>query len=90
MVSSPFLRCLQTAQHICDALKLPGMSTCNGMVDVLTPNFGIYQQPVVPAEDIAELGIKVLVHHQDPLPTYPERFKDAMERYLFVQRLHKQ
>ncbi len=83
VVSSPFLRCLQTAQHICDGLELPGMTTCNGIVDVLAPSFRIYQQPVVPAEGIADLGIKVLFYHQEPLPTFPERFKEAMKRYLF-------
>ncbi|XP_064399217.1 uncharacterized protein LOC135345705 isoform X1 [Halichondria panicea] len=81
VISSPFLRCLQTAQHICDGLQLPGIMTCNGIVDVLTPSFGILQQPVVPADNIAELGIKVLTFHQEPIPTFPEYFRDGMKRY---------
>ncbi len=80
VISSPFLRCLQTAQHICDALQLSGMSTCNGIVDVLSPSFGINQQPEVPADNIAELGIKILTFHQEPIPTFPEYFRDGIKR----------
>ena len=80
MVSSPFIRCLQTAQPICDALGLPGVITCNGIVDVFSHHFGIHEQPVVPADDIADHGIRVVSSHNEPLPTFPEHFKDGMNR----------
>ena len=81
MISSPFLRCLQTAQPVCDALDLPGVTTCNGIVDVINSHCGIHEQPEVPYEyDVAESGIKVLSYDQSPLPMYPERTKTGLKR----------
>ncbi len=81
IISSPFLRCLQTAQQISDALELPGVSTCNGIVDVLSSHCGIHEQPQVPHQaDVDRIGVKVLSYDQDPLPKYPEKTKVGLRR----------
>ena len=81
IISSPFLRCLQTAQQISDALELPGVSTCNGIVDVLSSHCGIHEQPQVPHQaDIDRIGVKVLSYDRDPLPKYPEKTKSGIKR----------
>ena len=84
VISSPFLRCMQTAQQICHALQLPGIHTCNGIVDVLNGHCGIHEQPEVPASDVAKYGINVLVYHNEPLPKYPERTRDGLKRLAMV------
>lgn len=80
MVSSPFLRCLQTGEVICEALHLPGIETCNRIVDVFNSSAMIHQQPVVPASDIASYGIKVLCCDDTPLPRYPEDTVSGLKR----------
>ena len=80
IVSSPFLRCLQTAQQISDVLSLPGLHTCNSIVDVLSDHCGIHEQPVVPASSVAELGINISNMDTSELPRYPERARDGVKR----------
>ncbi len=81
VISSPFLRCLQTAQQVCDALELPGMSTCNGVVDIISVHCGIHEQPLVPhLPDVEREGIKLLSVDQNPLPKYPEKTKSGLKR----------
>ena len=80
IITSPFLRCLQTAQHICDTLGLPGVHTCNTIVEILNHPFGINEQPVVPADDITELGIKVLELDMTDLPRFPEETEEGLKR----------
>ena len=89
VVSSPFLRCLQTAQQICSSLQLPGLTTCNGIVDVLSSHCGIHEQPLVPADNIADYGIKVLTWHHEPIPKYPERTRDGLKRYRTSQDIYQ-
>ena len=72
VVSSPFLRCLQTGQAICDALKLPGIVTSNEVMDVLNSTSLIHWQPEVPAADITSHGIVVVSMDSRPVPHYPE------------------
>ena len=43
---------------------------------------GIYQQPAVPASDIAQYGIKILKHDENALPKYPEKTRVALQRYV--------
>ena len=87
IITSPFLRCLQTAQLISEVLRLPGLHTCNGIVDILNGSCGIREQPVVPASNIAELGINVASTDGSKLPKHPERTFDAIKRYVVSSSL---
>ena len=80
IVSSPFLRCLQTAQQISDVLSLPRLHTCNSIVDVLSNHCGIHEQPAVPASNVAELGINISSRDTSELPRYPEKTRDGVKR----------
>ena len=75
---------MQTAQEICNTLRLPGIHTCNGIVDVLNGHCGIHEQPVVPTSEVAKYGINVLVYHHEPLPKYPERTRDGLKRCVMT------
>ena len=79
-MSSPFLRTLQTAQKICDVLKLDGIHTSNLIVDVLNGHCHIHEQPVVPPSDTAERGIKILSLDDRPIPKFPERTAEGRQR----------
>ena len=86
VVSSPFLRCLQTAHQICDVLQLPGIHTCNRIVDVISGRCGIYQNPEVPAMvDVVREGIKIAAMDETPLPPYPEKLHHGLKRYTIVK-----
>ena len=80
VVSSPFLRCLQTGQIVCDALQLPGLVTSNDVMDVLNSSAFIHWQPEVPADDIASHGIKVSSLDTKPVPRYPEKTEPGLQR----------
>jgi len=73
---------LQTAQQLSNALSLPGVDTCNGIVDVLNGHCGIHQQPEVPASDVAQYGIKIMNQDESELPKYPERTREGLQRFL--------
>jgi broad specificity phosphatase PhoE len=81
VVASPFLRCLQTGQIVCDVLKLPGLSTSNEVMDVLNSSAFIHWQPEVPADDIESHGIKVQSFDSKPVPRYPEDTGAGLKRY---------
>lgn len=80
VVSSPFLRCLQTGQIVCDTLQLPGMVTSNEVMDVLNSSAFIHWQPEVPADNIASYGIKVVSMDTTPVPRYPEETRAGLKR----------
>ena len=80
VITSPFLRCLQTAQQICKVLSLPGLHTCNRIVDVLSSHCGIYEQPVVPNPGIAAQGVQIVELDTSKLPKYPERTREGIRR----------
>ena len=73
---------MQTAQQLSNALSLPGVDTCNGIVDVLNGHCGIHQQPEVPASDVAQYGIKIMNQDESELPKYPERTREGLQRYI--------
>ena len=79
-MSSPFLRCLQTAQRISEVLNVPGLHTCNSIVDPFSSQCGVEEQPVLPAPDVADLGINVAVRDTSALPKFPERTRDGVKR----------
>ena len=81
MISSPFLRCLQTAQEACTALGLPGVTTDNRICEVLASSFGVHCAPVVPGPDIdSKYKVNIIQKHEEPLPGYPEDVDDALKR----------
>ena len=87
IVTSPFLRCLQTAQQISEVLSLPGLHTCNAIVDIINDHCGIHQQPVVPVSDTASLGINIASVDSSKLPTYPEKTREGVKRCVVDTRV---
>ena len=80
IISSPFLRCLQTAQEMSQVLNLPGLHTCNSIVDIVSDCCGMHQQPLVPASNVEELGINIASRDTTELPKYPENEDNAIKR----------
>ena len=58
-------------------------------MDVLSGHCGIHEQPVVPVEGMAQLGINVLEFDATELPKYPEKTKEGRSRLglRFVNKL---
>ena len=79
VTSSPFLRCLQTAQEACQALELPGITITNSMCEVLSSDFGVHEKPSLPTPDLPQ-NIHILHSDKEPLPSYPEENRSATER----------
>ena len=82
-MSSPFLRCLQTAQIISEVLNVPGLHTCNSIVEPFDSHCGIKEQhvqPVLPTPDVADLGINIAVRDTTALPKFPEKTEDGVKR----------
>ena len=88
IVSSPFLRCLQTAREICTVLHLDGIHICNGIVEELCGECGIHQQPEIPAKDVSQQGINIVELDMSPLPKYPEKTKQGLQRLLLKSLVH--
>ena len=78
--SSPFLRCLQTAQQVCNALGLPGMHTCNGLSEIICAECGMRGVPEVPAHDVGQSGVSILTVDEAPVVQFPETVKEAIAR----------
>ena len=66
----------------CKALDLPGIIIDNGMCEVLAPGFKVNHSPDVPVSNLAAEGIEIIQHDKGPMPPYPERFNQAMKRYI--------
>ena len=80
MYSSPFLRCLQTADLACQALGLEGLHTHNNLCEFLDPGNRVTVTPAVPAtEDITQL--KILSFDSTPIPDFPEKLDSVIVRY---------
>ena len=83
MISSPFLRCLQTAQQACNALELPGVHTFNGLCEIVAPGCNMRGPPEVPAmADVEACGITLTSVDSSPFAEYPEKVADAIARYM--------
>lgn len=78
--SSPFLRCLQTADVACKALGIPGFHTHNNLCEFLHPGNRIHAAPAVPATDDIT-NINILTFDLSPLPDYPETVQSVNVRY---------
>ena len=89
VLSSPFFRCLQTAQQIANAaISPPTIRIYNPLCEFLHPCCGIRVPPVLPAVDLPSHGI-CLDENGDgrcKLPTYPENYQMCCERQ--IQALH--
>lgn len=89
VVSSPFFRCLQTAQQIANVvLDESKIGIYNRLCELLHPCCGIQEKPKVPAKDLTSHGIFVdkKVGIEKRLPTFPESYHTAGDR--FVEAIH--
>ena len=83
VISSPFLRCLQTAQQACNALELPGVHTFNGLCEIVAPECNMRGPPEVPAmADVEACGITLTSVDSSSFAEYPEKVADAIARYM--------
>lgn len=80
VISSPFLRCIQTATHAYRALGLPGLHTHNELCEWLAPDNYMKDTPQVPALDDAKETIFLSVD-SEPLPKFPESRAECRARY---------
>ena len=88
VVSSPFLRTLQTAAPIARELSLSQLIVCNGMCECLSEETGINTQPVFELEQQkAVCGGITLEFIGDPVPLFPESLIEAKQRYQTAIRL---
>ena len=79
MISSPFLRCLQTAAQVSRELGLPGVRTCNGLCELVSSGCHMKGRPEVPCLEEAE-GIAITGIDSAPLPEFPEEVDVALAR----------
>ena len=80
VISSPFLRCLQTATHAYTVLGLPGLHTSNMLSEWVTPDNHMTTTPQVPAtQDTADTVFLSL--DLEPLPVCPETRQASRARY---------
>lgn len=80
VISSPFLRCLQTATHAYSVLGVEGLHTCNALCECLVVGNDMTDTPAVPAlQDATDTTILSL--DSEPLPDYPEKRSDCSVRY---------
>ena len=80
MYSSPFLRCLQTAQQVSSAIGVEGLCVSKHLSELLTRQCGMKALPEVPCEDIESYDVSIKQHDSGAFPTYPETAKEADQR----------
>lgn len=80
VISSPFLRCIQTATHAYTVLGLPGLHTCNQLSEFLVPDNAMSAIPQVPATKDAKDTV-FLSLDTEPLPEFPETRTECITRY---------
>ncbi len=80
VISSPFLRCIQTATHAYQALGLPGLHTYNQLCEWLTADNHMREKPNIPALQDAK-DTTFLSVDPEPLPTFPESRAECHARY---------
>ncbi|XP_019855017.1 PREDICTED: uncharacterized protein LOC100637194 isoform X1 [Amphimedon queenslandica] len=82
VVSSPFTRCLQTAQEVCRATGVTGIVTRNILSEIMTRGANMIKTPSVPSEsNISNYDINVIEFDTKPLPKYPETIDESIARY---------
>ena len=80
VISSPFLRCLQTGMQITRVLGQSGVITCNALCELLVPGSNIMGTPKVPGNDIEKYDIIIEQQDTRPLPSFPENRQKAEVR----------
>ena len=80
VISSPFLRCIQTATHAYKVLGLPGLHTHNQLSEWLTADNHMKETPKVPALNDAKETVFLSVD-SEPLPKFPESRGECHARY---------
>ena len=82
--SSPFLRCLQTAQQVYTALGLEGLYISNLLSEMLCAGCGMTGTPEVPGPEIDTADIVIKEGDDRTFPTYPEDVNQAVARYTRI------
>ena len=78
--SSPFLRCLQTAAQASSALGVESLCVSNQLMEIMTLQCDIPENPKVPCEDIESYEVHIKEHDSGDFPKYPETSKEAIQR----------
>ena len=86
VISSPFLRCLQTATNFSKAMGLESIGIANGLSEVINDSCSIHEQPIVPSPTIEKEGVASLndAGIVCPVPNYRESFGEAFRRQLKI------
>ena len=77
------LRCMQTAQEVCNAINIPGLITCNRLCELLTPGAKMTSTPQVPIKDLSPYGINIIQFDERPIPEFPETLNQSLQRYVY-------
>lgn len=80
MMSSPFLRCAQTAMCIAGVFNIASVGLHNGLCEFLSPTCGIRKAPDVPTRNRRDYYVKMHDLSLAPLPDYPEDARAASYR----------
>ena len=78
--SSPFLRCLQTAQQVSSAIGVEGLCVSKNLGEIMSSNCGLTGSPDVPCEDIESYEVNIKENDLGEFPKFPESTKEATER----------
>lgn len=82
VVSSPFLRTLQTATPVARQVGCSELVVCSGLCEFLSEEVGILTAPEFQQEEQAESCPGITLNFMgDPSPTFPETLVEAKERY---------
>ena len=88
VVSSPFLRTLQTAAPIVRELSLSQLTVCNGLCEYISEETGFSTQPVFEPDQQTGACAGISIEFMgDPSPLFPETLNDAKERYRAAIRM---
>ena len=80
VISSPFLRCIQTGTHAYQVLELPGLHTHNQLCEWLTRDNYMRETPSIPALQECSETVFLTVDSR-PLPNFPESRAECHIRY---------
>lgn len=81
MISSPFLRCLQTAMCVAGVFDFQSVGLSNGLCELLSPSCDVTHDPILPIPDLESHNVALndsSLHL--PLPDYPEQMFSAYRR----------
>ena len=88
VISSPFLRTLQTAAPIARGLSHSQLIVCNGVCECLSEEVGVGTQPIFNQQQQAEACPELsLEYMSDPCPVFPESVLEVQQRYRASVRM---